>query len=55
MFLAFPGDTVDKNLPTNTGDTGLIPDLGRSHMLQSNKAHAPQLLSLFSRAYKPVT
>ena len=31
MFLDFPGGTVDKNLPANTGDTGflgLIPGLG---------------------------
>ena len=25
-----------KNLPANAGDKGLIPDLGRSHMLWSN-------------------
>ena len=25
----FPGGSVIKNLPTNAGDTGLIPDLGR--------------------------
>ena len=30
----FPGGTVDKNLPAYAGDTGLIPGLGRSHMLQ---------------------
>ena len=51
--LGLPGGTVDKNLPANTRDTGLIPDLGRSHILQSNKAHAPQLPSLCSRAHKP--
>ena len=28
----FPGGPVVKSLPTNAGDTGLIPDLGRSHM-----------------------
>ena len=27
----FPGGSVVKNPPTNAGDTGLIPDLGRSH------------------------
>ena len=32
----FPGGTVVKNLPTNAGDTGSTPGLGRSHMLQSN-------------------
>ena len=30
---------------------GMVPNLGRSHMLQSNKAHLPQLLSLCSRAW----
>ena len=34
--LDFPGSTVNKNLPANAGDTGSIPDPGRSHMLQSN-------------------
>ena len=34
----FPGGTVDKNLPANAGDTGLIPGPGRFHM--------PQQLSL---------
>ena len=28
----FPGGTVDKNPPANAGDTGSIPDPGRSHM-----------------------
>ena len=35
-----------ENLPTNAGDTGSSPDLGRSHMPRSNKAREPQLLSL---------
>ena len=35
-----------KNPPANAGDTGSSPGLGRSHMLRSNLAHAPQLLSL---------
>ena len=29
---AFPGGIVDRKLPTNSGDTSLIPGLGRSHM-----------------------
>ena len=29
---------VDKNLPVNAGDMGSIPDLGRFHILQSNKS-----------------
>ena len=28
-----PDGTADKNLPTNAGDMGSIPNLGRSHML----------------------
>ena len=39
-----------KNRPANAGDTGLNRGLGRLHMLRSNKSHAPQLLSLSSRA-----
>ena len=39
-----------ENLLANVGDTGSIPDLGRPHMLQSNKAPVPQLLSLGSTA-----
>ena len=42
----FPGGAVVKNLPVNAGDTGLSPGPGRSHMPWSNRAHAPQLLSL---------
>ena len=46
----FPGGAVVKNPPVNAGDTGSSPDPGRSHMPRSNYAHAPQLLSLRSRA-----
>ena len=42
----FPGGAVVENLPANAGDTGSSPDLGRSHMLWSNWAREPQLLSL---------
>ena len=35
-----------KNPFGNEGEMGLIPDPGRSHMLWSNEARAPQLLSL---------
>ena len=49
----FPGGTVVKNPPANAGDTCLSPGPGRSHMLWSNKACAPQLLSLHSRAREP--
>ena len=42
-----------KNLPANAGDKGSSPGPGSSHTLRSNEAHAPQLLSLRSRAQKP--
>ena len=32
----FSGGSVVKNPPTNAGDRGLIPGLGRSYMLRSN-------------------
>ena len=35
-----------ENPPANAGDMGLSPGLGRSHMLWSNWAREPQLLSL---------
>ena len=31
-ILGFAGDPLDKNLPANAGDMGLIPGTGRSHM-----------------------
>ena len=34
-----------ENLPANARDTGSSPGLGRSHMLRSNWAREPQLLS----------
>ena len=42
-----------KNAPANAGDTGTSPGPGRSHMLQTNQVHMPQLLSLHSRAREP--
>ena len=53
MVNGFPGDSVVKNLPASAGDRGSIPDLGRSHMLQNNKACVPQLLCLCSRTQGP--
>ena len=38
----FPNGPVIKNLPCNAGDTSSILGLGRSDMLQSNKAHVLQ-------------
>ena len=32
----FPGGAVDKNLPTNAGDMGSIPGLGRFNIPQSD-------------------
>jgi len=32
----FPGGPGVKSLPSSAGDTGLIPGLGRFHMLRSN-------------------
>ena len=39
-----------KNLAANAGDTGLIPNLGRSHMLRSNQPH---VLQLWASALEP--
>ena len=35
-FTDFPGGLVVKNLPASAGDMGLIPHLGRFHMLWSS-------------------
>ena len=37
-----------KTPTAKAGERGSIPDLGRSHVQQSNSAHAPQLLSQHS-------
>ena len=42
----FPGGAVVENLPTNAGDTGSSPGLGRSHIQRSDQAREPQLLGL---------
>ena len=34
----FPDSSVEKNLPSNAGDTGSISDPARSHMSQSHSA-----------------
>ena len=41
----FPGGPVVKNPTANLVNMGLIPGLGRSHMLQGNELCAPQPLS----------
>ena len=52
-FMGFPGGAVVENLPANAGNTGSSPGPGRFHMTRSNEAHAPQQLSLGSRAHEP--
>ena len=51
----FPGGSVVKNPPDRAGDMGSISDLGRSHMLWSHEAHAPQLLSPCAAANELLT
>ena len=40
----FPGGPVVKNPPTDAGDTGSIPGLGRSHVPQDSLVCVPRLL-----------
>ena len=40
-----------KNLPANAGDTGLIPGVGRSHMLLGNKPVHHNYKALVPRAH----
>ena len=49
----FPGGAVVGSPPASVGEAGFIPGPGISHMLRSNWAHVPKLLSLRSRAHKP--
>ena len=37
----FTGGSVVKKPLANSGDMGLIPDPGRSHVLEINEAHVP--------------
>ena len=46
----FPGGSTVEDPPANAGDKGLIPDPGRSHMLQSTLSLCATLLSLCSWA-----
>ena len=43
--LMLPWWLSGKDQPANAGDMGSIPGPGRFHMLQSNEAGVPQLLS----------
>ena len=45
----FPGGAVIENPPANAGDAGSSPGPWGSHILRSNWAREPQLLSLRSR------
>ena len=49
-FPELPGGLVIKSPPVNAEDTGSVPSLERSHMLQNNETHAPQLLSPYATA-----
>lgn len=50
----FPGGPVVMKLPCNAGDTCSIHSWGRSYMLRTSQARAPQLLKLrSSRARAP--
>ena len=50
IIWGFPGGLMVKKPLCNARDTSSIPDPGRSHMPRSKWAHAPQLLSLCSKA-----
>ena len=49
----FPGGSVVRNPPTNSGNTGLIPGARGFRTTQSNWACGPQLSILCSRAQEP--
>ena len=51
-LLGFLGGSAVKNPPAGVGDLASISDPGRSPVPWSNQAHAPQLLSLCSRAWE---
>ena len=52
LGLDFLGGPVVKNPPANVADTGLVPGLGRSYMLWSNKARAAATEQC-SKAWEP--
>ena len=53
VIQGFPGGSEVKNPLASAGVTGVIPDLGKFHMSQSNRTPGPQLLSLCPRAQGP--
>ena len=44
-FLDFPGGAMGRNLPANSGDTGLIPSLDDPICGRATKTCVPQILS----------
>ena len=53
-LVGFCGGTVVGNPPASAGDMDSSPGLEGSHVLQSNWARAPQLLSPVPQLLKPV-
>jgi len=53
MSQDFPSGPAVENLPASARHRGSVPGPGRFHTPWGNKAHAPQLPSLHSRAYAP--
>ena len=54
MSRSFPGGSVVKKPPANTGDMGSIPDSGRSHMPRRATATEPMLWSLGASTTEPM-
>ena len=52
-FWGSPGDSVVKNPPAGEGDLCAIIGLGVPHMLRSNQACSPQLLTYMSQILRP--
>ena len=53
-LLGFPGGSGVETPPANAGDTGSIPDPGRSRKVRSNQAHEPVLWSPEARVLRPL-
>ena len=53
VVIRLPWGLSGKESTSSAGDSGLIPDPGRSHMRRSSEVHVPHLLSLCSRAREP--
>ena len=48
-YTDFSGGLVVENIPANAGDSGLIPDLGKSYMSQGNKGPCAATVELVLR------